>query len=245
MVLDLCRARTGALRLRPCQGVRLKSCLDALKSGSTKIGVSLPTAAGETAVFVSLLEWLSVLSGNPKVTRSLVILPRRWIRHGNSSPNGSQGRARNAVHRVWTDVCLAPEFVQPSALTGCISAAPCTPLIADHLGSGLVCVVWSPRIEPPDGSLGGCRSFRVRRRTNATLQIDVERGERFGSRQVYSGDDNSDDYLFEEGPRPASPPHECGRCRWVTDEFTGWPPPTPARWTISNLLYSRVNGFNK
>ena len=188
-VLRLCRAHTSALKLEPCQGVRLESCLDAPKGGSTKIGVSPPTGAGKTVVFVSLLEWLSVLSGNPKLTRSLVILPRRWIRHGNSSPNGSQGRARNAVHRVWTDVCLAPEFVQPSALTGCISAAPRTPLIADHLSSGLVCVVWSPRIEPPDGSLRGCRSFRVRRRTNAALQIDLERGEKFGSRQVYSDDD--------------------------------------------------------
>jgi len=73
MVLHLCRARTSALRLWPCQGVRLKSCLDALKGSSTKIGVSLPTEAGETAILISFLEWLRVLSGNPKACNVTMI----------------------------------------------------------------------------------------------------------------------------------------------------------------------------
>ena len=67
-------AHTTALKLRPYQETCLKSCLDALKEGSTKIGVSLPTGAGKTVVFVSLLERLQGLSRSPEATRSLVIV---------------------------------------------------------------------------------------------------------------------------------------------------------------------------
>jgi len=73
-VLHLRRAHTSALKLRPYQETCLESCLDALKNGSTKIGVSLPTGAGKTVVFVSLLERLQALSGNPQAARSLVIV---------------------------------------------------------------------------------------------------------------------------------------------------------------------------
>jgi len=72
---------------------------------------SLPTGADETAIFVSLPEWLQVLSGNPKATRSLVIPPRRQTRHGDSSPDESQGRVRNAIYCVWTNMGLAAVFV--------------------------------------------------------------------------------------------------------------------------------------
>ena len=65
---------TSALKLRPYQETCLESCLDALKQGSTKIGVSLPTGAGKTVVFVSLLERLQALPGNSQATRSLVIV---------------------------------------------------------------------------------------------------------------------------------------------------------------------------
>jgi len=72
-VLRLCRALTSALKLQPYQGVRLESCLGALKGSSTKIGVSLPTGAGKTTIFVSLLEWLRVLSGNPRARNVTMI----------------------------------------------------------------------------------------------------------------------------------------------------------------------------
>ena len=72
--LHIRHAHTSALKLRPYQETCLESCLDALKGGSTKIGVSLPTGAGKTVVFVSLLERLQALSGNPNATRSLIIV---------------------------------------------------------------------------------------------------------------------------------------------------------------------------
>ena len=73
-VLRVRCAHASALKLRPYQETCLESCLDALKDGSTKIGVSLPTGAGKTVVFVSLLERLRALSGSPEATRSLVIV---------------------------------------------------------------------------------------------------------------------------------------------------------------------------
>ncbi|TFY82646.1 hypothetical protein EWM64_g1369 [Hericium alpestre] len=45
--------------LRPYQETCLDACLDALKSGCSRIGVSLPTGSGKTAVFISLLSRLS------------------------------------------------------------------------------------------------------------------------------------------------------------------------------------------
>jgi len=73
-VLHLRRAHSSALKLRPYQESCLESCLDALRDGSTKIGVSLPTGAGKTVVFVSLLEQLQASPRNPETTRSLVIV---------------------------------------------------------------------------------------------------------------------------------------------------------------------------
>lgn len=73
-VLYLRYTHTTALKLRPYQEKCLESCLDALKEGSTKIGVSLPTGAGKTVVFVSLLERLQSLSRSPEATRSLIIV---------------------------------------------------------------------------------------------------------------------------------------------------------------------------
>ena len=73
-VLYLRYAHTSTLKLRPYQESCLESCLDALKEGSTKIGVSLPTGAGKTVVFVSLLERLQELPRSPEATRSLVIV---------------------------------------------------------------------------------------------------------------------------------------------------------------------------
>jgi ATP-dependent helicase IRC3 len=49
---------TAAFILRPYQESCLAACFDALDAGVRRIGVSLPTGAGKTAVFVSLLSRL-------------------------------------------------------------------------------------------------------------------------------------------------------------------------------------------
>ncbi|KAI8990514.1 P-loop containing nucleoside triphosphate hydrolase protein [Trametes punicea] len=67
-------ARNAAVALRPYQESCLEACLEALNSGSTRIGVSLPTGSGKTTVFISLLSRLAVPSQSPKATRSLVIV---------------------------------------------------------------------------------------------------------------------------------------------------------------------------
>ena len=58
--------------LRPYQEKCLDSCLDALTAGSTRIGVSLPTGAGKTTVFISLLGRMK--SKEPARTKALVIV---------------------------------------------------------------------------------------------------------------------------------------------------------------------------
>ena len=68
------RAHISALKLRPHKETCLGSCLDAPNDGSAKIGVLLPTGAGKTMVFMTFLERLQALSGNPEATRSLVIV---------------------------------------------------------------------------------------------------------------------------------------------------------------------------
>lgn len=60
--------------LRPYQNECIQSCLDALASGSTRVGVSLPTGSGKTTVFLSLLSHISPPHSNPNATRSLVIV---------------------------------------------------------------------------------------------------------------------------------------------------------------------------
>ncbi|KAI0361525.1 P-loop containing nucleoside triphosphate hydrolase protein [Trametes cingulata] len=66
--------RNAAVVLRPYQESCLEACLDALKDGSTRIGVSLPTGSGKTTVFISLLSRLQAPSHAPEATRSLVIV---------------------------------------------------------------------------------------------------------------------------------------------------------------------------
>ncbi|KAI9445021.1 P-loop containing nucleoside triphosphate hydrolase protein [Lactarius indigo] len=66
--------QSSQLSLRPYQETCLKACLDAHSSGASRIGVSLPTGAGKTAVFVSLLSRLEPRKGQPSATKSLVIV---------------------------------------------------------------------------------------------------------------------------------------------------------------------------
>ena len=46
----------------------------ALKSGVSRIGVSLPTGSGKTTVFITLLSLIQPPPEHPKATRSLVIV---------------------------------------------------------------------------------------------------------------------------------------------------------------------------
>jgi superfamily II DNA or RNA helicase len=61
-------------RLRPYQESCLVACVDALRAGVSRIGVTLPTGAGKTRVFISLLDQISSPPEKPEATRSLVIV---------------------------------------------------------------------------------------------------------------------------------------------------------------------------
>ena len=63
-----------ALSLRPYQESCLQACIDALNAGASRIGVSLPTGAGKTTVFVSLLPRLLPPHQNSEATRSLIVV---------------------------------------------------------------------------------------------------------------------------------------------------------------------------
>ncbi len=60
--------------LRPYQESCLEACADALKSGASRIGVSLPTGSGKTTVFITLLERILPPAIRPEAARSLVIV---------------------------------------------------------------------------------------------------------------------------------------------------------------------------
>lgn len=52
----------------------MDACLEALASGSTRIGVSLPTGSGKTTVFVSLLSRIRPPSRNTIASNALIIV---------------------------------------------------------------------------------------------------------------------------------------------------------------------------
>jgi Type III restriction enzyme, res subunit len=60
--------------LRPYQEHCLDACADALRSGVSRIGVSLPTGSGKTTVFISLLSRISCPASNPVAQRSLIVV---------------------------------------------------------------------------------------------------------------------------------------------------------------------------
>jgi ATP-dependent helicase IRC3 len=60
--------------LRPYQELCLASCTQALASGSTRIGVSLPTGSGKTTVFISLLARIPPPATNKDATRALIVV---------------------------------------------------------------------------------------------------------------------------------------------------------------------------
>ena len=60
--------------LRPYQESCLEACTDALTSGASRIGVSLPTGSGKTTVFITLLSRILPAAARPEARRSLVIV---------------------------------------------------------------------------------------------------------------------------------------------------------------------------
>lgn len=60
--------------LRPYQEHCLDACIEALDSGSSRIGVSLPTGSGKTTVFISLLGRLAPPAINLEATKSIIIV---------------------------------------------------------------------------------------------------------------------------------------------------------------------------
>jgi ATP-dependent helicase IRC3 len=63
---------TASLALRPYQKVCLDKCIEAYSAGVSRIGASLPTGAGKTTVFISLLDRLH--APTQEATNSLVIV---------------------------------------------------------------------------------------------------------------------------------------------------------------------------
>ena len=72
--LHVARYSTALVRLRPYQEHCLDVCTEALASGATRIGVSLPTGSGKTTVFISLLSRILPPVTNPAAVRSLIIV---------------------------------------------------------------------------------------------------------------------------------------------------------------------------
>ncbi|KAF7320371.1 DEAD-box family helicase [Mycena kentingensis (nom. inval.)] len=68
------RSLTSTVALRPYQEETLVACLAALNSGASRIGVSLPTGAGKTVVFTTLLSRIEAPSGSPNASRALIIV---------------------------------------------------------------------------------------------------------------------------------------------------------------------------
>ncbi|EMD42116.1 hypothetical protein CERSUDRAFT_147660 [Gelatoporia subvermispora B] len=70
-----CRlSHTNAVTLRPYQENCIETCLDALREGSTRIGVSLPTGSGKTTVFISLLSRIDPPKKSPRANQALIIV---------------------------------------------------------------------------------------------------------------------------------------------------------------------------
>ena len=65
--------RPAQIKLRPYQESCIEACTDALSSGVSRIGVSLPTGSGKTTVFITLLSLIQPPE-HTAATRSLIIV---------------------------------------------------------------------------------------------------------------------------------------------------------------------------
>ncbi|KAH8835713.1 P-loop containing nucleoside triphosphate hydrolase protein [Flagelloscypha sp. PMI_526] len=83
-----CGFNSEPVILRPYQQECLDSCLHALNSGSTRIGVSLPTGAGKTTVFISLLAQIPPATERPRATRSLILVNSVELAHQKYKATG-------------------------------------------------------------------------------------------------------------------------------------------------------------
>lgn len=62
------------ISLRPYQEACLEACRAALTAGRRRIGVSLPTGAGKTTVFLTLLSRIAPPTQSPSAVKSLIIV---------------------------------------------------------------------------------------------------------------------------------------------------------------------------
>ncbi len=62
------------IELRPYQESCLQACIDVLNTGTSRIGVSLPTGSGKTTVFLSLISRMKPPEDNPSANRALIIV---------------------------------------------------------------------------------------------------------------------------------------------------------------------------
>ena len=70
--------------LRPYQKLCLQTCLEALRRGARRIGVSLPTGAGKTTVFVSLIAQIPP-RGDKRAKRALIIVNSIELAHQSAA----------------------------------------------------------------------------------------------------------------------------------------------------------------
>src|SRR5258706_3105770 len=67
-------AVSPAITLRPYQEECISTCLKALSMGISRMGVSMPTGAAKTTVFVSPLNRIQPTAARPEATKSLIIV---------------------------------------------------------------------------------------------------------------------------------------------------------------------------
>ena len=65
---------SSAVTLRPYQEECVSACLNALSMGVSRMGVSMPTGAGKTTVFVELLDRIQPAAARPEAKKSLIIV---------------------------------------------------------------------------------------------------------------------------------------------------------------------------
>lgn len=110
---------SSAVVLRPYQESCLQACTDALVSGSTRIGVSLPTGSGKTTVFITLLSRIKPPAQRPTAHRSLVIV--------NSVELAQQTAAQTAkLFPEWSvEIEQGTKYKASGLADMCVSAAGC------------------------------------------------------------------------------------------------------------------------
>ena len=116
--------------LRPYQEACLDACTQALDSGVSRIGVSLPTGSGKTTVFISLLSRIPKV--DPDVRRSLVIVNSIELARQTANqvqtlfPNWSVEIEQGVKHKASGLADMYASYVSFSLTTDLISCVVCT-----------------------------------------------------------------------------------------------------------------------